>query len=183
MPAPKGNRYAKGNSGGRPSKYKPEFAEIAKKLCAKCAFTDAQLADWFEVSVRTINEWKLKHPEFAQALKIGKAEIDDLVERATVAHIVGYYILVDEMDRHGNIKTVRKWVPGNAHAGMKWLQARRPQIYREQKDVHHTLNMDDAFLRFLDQIDEEQKLLKAQRIRVIEHMPDTSAADKISGHD
>src|SRR5262249_7218443 len=142
----------------------------------KCAFTDAQLADWFEVSVRTINEWKLKHPEFAQALKIGKAEIDDLVERATVAHIVGYYILVDEMDRHGNIKTVRKWVPGNAHAGMKWLQARRPQIYREQKDVHHTLNMDDAFLRFLDQIDEEQKLLKAQRVRVIEQ-PDTSAAD------
>jgi uncharacterized protein YjcR len=98
MPAPKGNRYAKGNKGGRPSKYKSEYAEIAKKLCAKCAFTDTQLADWFEVSVRTINEWKLKHPEFAEALKVGKAETDDLVERGTVAGITGYYVTEDEMD-------------------------------------------------------------------------------------
>jgi len=157
--------------GGRPSKYKPEFADIAKKLCGKCAFTDAQLADWFEVSVRTINEWKLKHPEFAEALKVGKAETNDLVERGTVAGIIGYYVTVDEMDRSGNVKQLRKWVPGNAHAGMKWLAARRPQVYREQKDVHHTMNANDAFLRFLDQMDEEQKLLKAQAARMIEHQP------------
>jgi hypothetical protein len=169
MPAPKGNQYARGNKGGRPTKYKPEFAEIAEKLCAKCAYTDAQLADWFEVSVRTINEWKLKHPDFVEALKVGKAETDDLVERGTVAGIIGYYVTVDEMDRFGNVRQMRKWIAGNPQAGMKWLQARRPKIYREQKDVHHTLNMDDAFLRFLDQIDEEQKMLRSSSPRMIEH--------------
>jgi hypothetical protein len=102
---------------------------------------------------------------------------DDFVERATVKHIEGYYLTVEEMDRHGNVKKMRKWVPGNAHAGMKWLSSRRPEVYREQKNVRHALSMDDAFLRFLDQLDEEQKLLKAERARVIEHMPDTGAAD------
>jgi hypothetical protein len=37
MPAPKGNQYAKGNKGGRPSKYKPDYAETAGKLCAQPA--------------------------------------------------------------------------------------------------------------------------------------------------
>jgi hypothetical protein len=171
MPAPKNNQHAKGNNGGRPSKYKPEYAETARKLCARLGFTDEQLADWFEVNVRTIYAWRLRHDEFSQATRAGKDEADDLVERATVQHITGYYVIAEELDRYGNLKQLRKWVPGNAHAGMKWLAARRPQVYREQKDVHHSLSTNDAFLRFLDLMDEEQKLLKAQRARVIEHQP------------
>jgi hypothetical protein len=161
MPAPKGNQYAKGNRGGRPTKYKPEYAEIARKLCAQCGFIDLQLAQWFKVNVDTIYQWKLKHPEFADALKVGKAETDDLIERATVAHIAGYYVTVDEMDRFGNVKQMQKWIPGNPHAGMKWLAARRPEQYRERKEDKRILSMDDAFLQFLEKMDEEQKALKA----------------------
>ena len=126
MPAPKGNQYAKGNKGGRRTKYKPEFAETAQKLCARCGFTDAQLAEWFQVSPRTINEWKLKHPEFSQSLRAGKAETDDLVERSTLEHITGYYVEVEELDRLGQKHALKRWIPGNAHAGLKWLAARRP---------------------------------------------------------
>ena len=161
MPAPRGNQYAKANKGGRPSKYKPEYADIARKLCAQCGFIDLQLAKWFEVNVDTIYQWKLKHPEFAEALKVGKAETDDLVERSVVAHISGYYVTEDEMDRFGNVKQMRKWVPGNPHAGMKWLAARRPEVYRERNEDKHILSMDDAFLQFLEKMDEEQKALKA----------------------
>jgi hypothetical protein len=161
MPASKGNQYAKGNKGGRPTKYKPEYAEIARKLCAQCGFIDLQLAEWFKVNIDTIYHWKLKHPEFAEALKVAKAEIDDLIERATVAHIAGYYATVDEMDRFGNVKRMQKWIPGNPHAGMKWLAARRPEQYRERKEDKRILSMDDAFLQFLEKMDEEQKALKA----------------------
>jgi hypothetical protein len=161
MPAPKGNRYAKGNKGGRPSKYKSEYAETAQKLCAMGGFTDLQLAKWFEVNVDTIYQWKLRHPDFAEALKVGKSETDDLVERATVAGIAGYYVTVDEMDRFGNVKQMQKWIPGNPHAGMKWLAARRPEQYRERKEDKRILSMDDAFLQFLEKMDEEQKALKA----------------------
>jgi hypothetical protein len=120
-----------------------------------------QLAEWFEVGARTLAEWKLQHPEFAEAVKVGKAETDDFVERATVAHIVGYYVTVDEMDRFGNVKHLRKWIPGNAHAGIKWLSCRRPEVYREQKEKKHILSMDDAFLRFLELMEEEAKREKA----------------------
>ena len=161
MPAPKGNRYAKGNKGGRPSKYKSEYAETAQKLCAMGGFTDMQLAEWFQVNIDTIYQWKLKHPEFAEALKVGKAETDDWVERATVAHIGGYYVIEDEMDRFGNVRQLRKWISGNPHAGMKWLAARRPEQYRERKEDKRILSMDDAFLKFLEQLDEENKREKA----------------------
>jgi hypothetical protein len=97
MPAPKGNQYAKGNKSK--NKYKPEYVETARKLCAKSGFIDIQLADWFGVTEKTINNWKLAHPEFAEALRVGKAETDDFVERATVTGISGYYVTVDEMDR------------------------------------------------------------------------------------
>jgi hypothetical protein len=176
MAAPKGNQYAKGNKGGRPTKYKPEFPELARKLCATCGFTDQQLADWFEVSQRTINEWKLKHPEFSQSLRAGKAETDDLIERATVAHITGYYVTTERRTRNGKV-TVREWVKGDPHAGLKWLAARRPEIYRQQKDVKHQLGMDDAFLRFLDQMEERAKLERAEGAKLIEHKPSDVKSD------
>ena len=39
------------------------------RVLAKCGFTDLQLAKWFEVNVDTIYQWKLKYPEFAEALR------------------------------------------------------------------------------------------------------------------
>src|SRR5690242_15932460 len=119
MPARKGNKNALGNKGGRPSKYKPEYAETARKLCAQCGYTDLQLAKWFEVNVDTIYHWKLRHPEFAEALKVGKAEQEIRMR------------------------------------GMKWLAARRPERYRQRKEDKRVLSMDDAFLKFLEQMDEE----------------------------
>jgi hypothetical protein len=173
MPAPKGNRFAKGNKGGRPSKYKPEYAETAQKLCARLGFTDEQLADWFEVEVRTIHRWRAEIDEFCQACRVGKSETDNLVERAAVQHMTGYYVTVEELDKFGVVRKLRKWIPGNAHAAMKWLSARRPQVYRDQLNVKHTLSPDDAFLRFLD-------LMEAEHLaRVIEHMP---VADSPSAH-
>jgi uncharacterized protein YjcR len=121
MPARKGNKNALGNKGGRPSKYKPEYAETARKLYAQCGYTDLQLAKWFEVNVDTIYHWKLRHPEFAEALKVGKAEQEIRMR------------------------------------GMKWLAARRPERYRQRKEDKRVLSMDDAFLKFLEQMDEEKK--------------------------
>jgi hypothetical protein len=45
-------------------------------------------------------------------------------------------------------------------------------IYREQ-DVKHLLSMDEAFLQFLDKMDEQAKLERAQNAKLIEHQPAT----------
>src|SRR5215207_9205334 len=81
MPAPKSNQNAKGNRGGRPTLYKPEFTAQAAKAC-QAGFTDQELADLFGVAVSIISAWKAEHVEFSEALKAGKAEADDRVERA-----------------------------------------------------------------------------------------------------
>ncbi|WP_300485812.1 hypothetical protein [Methylobacter sp.] len=49
----------KKHPGGRPTAYKPEYAEQAYNYSLLGA-TDKQLAEFFRVSVRTINAWKKK---------------------------------------------------------------------------------------------------------------------------
>lgn len=53
----------------RPTKYQEAYAEQARKLCL-LGYTDAELADFFEVSESTINKWKLDYPEFSESIKM-----------------------------------------------------------------------------------------------------------------
>ncbi|MGY8635822.1 hypothetical protein RAD15_25460 [Bradyrhizobium sp. 14AA] len=65
---------------GRPSDYHIEYAEQAAKLC-RLGATDEEIADFFK-DVRTINRWKIDHPDFCQALKDGKLVSDmDVADR------------------------------------------------------------------------------------------------------
>lgn len=135
MPAPKGNQNAKGNKGGgAPTKFKPEYAPTAGRLCAMMGFTDEKLARFFGVTEKTIITWRMKHVEFATAVRVGKAETDDDVEREVLKGISGYFVEHEEtimISGKPAIKTVRKWVPGNPGVGMRWLALRRPEVYRE----------------------------------------------------
>lgn len=74
---------------GRPSKYLPEYAEQARKLCLLGA-TDQEIADFFEVDVRTVYRWKAEHDEFCQSLKAGKEVADERVERSLYQKAIGY---------------------------------------------------------------------------------------------
>ncbi|MGO8843146.1 MAG: hypothetical protein ACLQF1_19090 [Methyloceanibacter sp.] len=52
-----------------------------------------------------------------------------------------------------------------------WLQNRMPEVYREQSVMKHQLSADEAFLRFLDMMDEQAKLERAERARIIDQKP------------
>ena len=71
---------------GRPSAYDQSYPKQAEKLCLLGA-TDQEIADFFEVDVRTIYRWKGLHEEFCQALKAGKEQADARVERRSSAMI------------------------------------------------------------------------------------------------
>ena len=60
--------------GGRPTKYKLEFVQQAKKLCLLGA-TDEDLAVFFGVAATTIENWKKKYKGFLQSLKEAKNEV------------------------------------------------------------------------------------------------------------
>lgn len=131
---------------GRPSKYKAEYAEQAKKLCQLGA-TDEDLADFFGVAVRTISNWRTEHEAFLQALKLGKQEADDRVERSLYRKAVGYTfdavkIFMPAGANDPVYAEYREHVPPSDTAAIFWLKNRRPDLWRDKKDVEHSGSLD-----------------------------------------
>ncbi len=125
---------------GRPSKFKPEFIAQAEKLC-KLGATDQEIADFFEVEVRTVYRWKAENEQFCQALKSGKDEADERVERSLYARANGYEH--DEVDIRvvggAIVQTpIRKYYPPDTTAAIFWMKNRRPDQWRETKAVELT---------------------------------------------
>jgi DNA-binding NarL/FixJ family response regulator len=124
----------------RPSKFKQEFIAQAEKLC-KLGATDMEMADFFEVEVRTLYRWKAENEEFCQALKVGKEEADDRVERSLYARANGYEH--DEVDirvvANAIVQTtIRKYYPPDTTAAIFWLKNRKQGEWREMKAVELT---------------------------------------------
>ena len=124
---------------GRPTAYKPEYAAQASKIC-RLGATDAQLADIFCVSIRTIENWKNKHEDFLHALKPGKDYADDLVERSLFQKAIGYeYDTVKIFNNNGAEMVVsyrEKCVPDTT-AAIFWLKNRRADKWRDVHKVEH----------------------------------------------
>lgn len=126
-------------AGGRPSKYSDEFAAQATKLCELGA-TDWEVASFFGVTARTIYRWQTLHPEFCQALKVGKAEADERVERSLYHKANGYsFRAVKIMQDKGVVIEAPyiEHVPPDTTACIFWLKNRRPEQWREKVDLEH----------------------------------------------
>lgn len=120
---------------GRPSSYKPEYVEQAQKLC-RLGATDAELADFFNVHVATLNRWKHEHPDFCASIKTGKDELDERVERSLYHRAVGYTFETEKVFQfQGQIvrTPTKEHVPPDTTAAIFWLKNRRSQDWR---DVH-----------------------------------------------
>lgn len=127
------------DKGGRPSSYQPEFAEQARKLCELGA-TDIEVADFFDVSGRTIYRWQLKYPEFCQALKAGKDIADERVERSLYHKATGYTYEAEKVFQYqGEIvrAKVREHIPPDTTSMIFWLKNRRPDAWRDVHKVEH----------------------------------------------
>lgn len=124
---------------GRPSGYKPEFAEQARKLCLLGA-TDIELAEFFKVSDRTIYRWQTQHDDFCQALKAGKEAADERVERSLYHRATGYTFDSEKVFQfQGKIvrAAVKEHVPPDTTAMIFWLKNRRAEAWRDKSEVHH----------------------------------------------
>lgn len=121
---------------GRPTLYRPEYDAQATKLCERGA-TDADLAHFFEVSERTINEWRVRNESFAIASRVGKEHADQRVKTSFYKIANGYEYDEYYTDRDGVERTRRVVVPPNPAAITKWLSARTPE-FRETQRVEHS---------------------------------------------
>ena len=124
----------------RPSKFKEEFISQAEKLC-KLGATDMEIADFFEVDVRTLYRWKGENALFCQSLKAGKSEADDRVERSLFARANGYEhdeVDIRVIDKQVVQTPIRKYYPPDTVAAIFWLKNRRAAEWREKQEVEHS---------------------------------------------
>ena len=122
---------------GRPSRYKPEFADQARKLCM-LGHTDKELAVFFEVSEQTLNTWKKAHPEFLESLKGGKALADAEVAAKLFHRATGYEHPDSDIKVINNkvvITPMVKHYPPDTTAGIFWLKNRQRDKWRDKPEA------------------------------------------------
>lgn len=125
---------------GRPTAYKAEFAKQAAKL-SDLGATDRDMADFFGVSERTLNTWKLKHPAFLQSIKVGKEAADDRVEQSLYRKATGYSFDAEKIFQYEGLPVRVDYVehvPPSDTAAIFWLKNRRKEQWRDKTDVEHT---------------------------------------------
>jgi len=140
---------------GRPSSYKPEYAEQAEKLC-KLGATDKEMADFFETTEQTINAWKKAHPEFLESLKRGKQEADANVAERLYQRATGYShaaVKIVANATTGDVVQVpyTEHYPPDTTAAIFWLKNRAPQQWRDRQD--HVHEAGDSLAELLKAID------------------------------
>lgn len=130
---------------GRPTKYDVKYNEQVYKLCLLGA-TDIELADFFEVSEATINNWKLEYPQFLESIKAGK-EIanytiaESLYERAKGCVITkqqAIKVKVDKDSERVEIVDLTETLPPDTTAMIFWLKNRKSAQWRDKQEIDHT---------------------------------------------
>jgi len=125
---------------GRPTKYKPEFAEQAYGMCLLKGMTDEELANYFGVATSSIYEWKKEHPDFSEAIKKGKEIADVSVATALRDRALGYSHPEDKIFLHEGepvIVPTTKHYPPDTAAAFIWLKNRHPERWRDKVEVEH----------------------------------------------
>jgi len=120
----------------RPTRYKAEFAEQARKLC-RLGATDKELADFFEISERTLNTWKKNHPKFLQSLKEGKSLADAEVAEKLFQRATGYEHEAVKIMQHEGVPVIESYTahyPPDSTAMIFWLKNRRPDLWRDKPE-------------------------------------------------
>ncbi len=139
---------------GRPSAYRKEFAQQAKKITLLGA-TDMDLADFFGVALSTINLWKLKHPEFSESLKVGKDSADERVISSLYHRAIGYsHPEVDIRAVDGVIvqTPLTKHYPPDTTAAIFWLKNRRKEEFRDKVEHTHDVEQDSPLAQLMGQL-------------------------------
>ncbi|RXI46276.1 transposase [Clostridium tetani] len=124
---------------------------------ARNGLTDEQIAKNLGIGYSTLKEYKKKYPAFLAALKKGKEVIDFEVENALLKKALGFKERVQKAFKIKNVeydngKRVREteevilvdeeqYTPPDTTAQIFWLKNRKPEEWRDKRDVEHSGNL------------------------------------------
>lgn len=151
---------------GAPSKYRKEYAEQARKFCLLEGATDQELATAFDVSLRTIDNWKRQYPDFLQGVQEGKKIADANVAEGFYKRAVGIEFTEVTRELIGDkltvTKEVTKLIPPDAGAALNWLKNRAQDKWRDKVEVAHSGKVETGDLSNLSDAQLKQLLLELE---------------------
>lgn len=127
---------------------------------AREGLTDAQIAAKMGIGTSTLYKYQTEHTEIVEALKRGKAPVDNEVENALLKRAKGGFEVkekriekwkdADGVEREHTVIITRE-VPPDTTAQIFWLKNRRPDLWRDRHEndvnivtVNHTA-LNEAF--------------------------------------
>lgn len=123
------------------SAYRDEYAAQAVKL-VRLGATNAELADFFGVTIDAVKYWAASREEFCAALKNGRDAFTDRIERSLAQRAVGYTFDSVKIfcNKDGDVVEVpfREHVPPDVTACIFWLKNRRPEDWHDVHRHEHT---------------------------------------------
>ena len=114
---------------GRPTKATKEIKKQIERLAQK-GFIDAEMAQFFDITQQTLDNWKKADPKFFGSIKKAKELPDAEVVQALFDRAKGYRYL----DEDGN----EKRYPPDPVSMIFWLKNRQPKKWRDNKSLEHT---------------------------------------------
>lgn len=128
--------------GGRPTKYKPEYTDLTYKFCLLGA-TDEDLAEFLDVAIATIYNWKKDVPEFLEAQREGKERADANVSDSLYKRAMGYsHPDTDIRVIDGEIvktETTKHYAPDSTSM-IFWLKNRQKAKWRDSQNIDHNVD-------------------------------------------
>ena len=114
---------------------------------ARNGLDQSQIAHNLGISIDTLISYKKKYKRFSDALERGKEVTDQEVENALLKRALGssYTEVIETKDSSGKTKTVRvitREVPGDVTAQIFWLKNRKPNEWRDKRDVEMDADTD-----------------------------------------
>ena len=115
-------------------------------------FTLSDIAKKVGVSEKTLISWRKTYPEIEQAIKDGKEIVDYRVENALLKVALGYTTtdvktIISPPDKNGNrairVEKTEREVPPNPTAIMCWLNNRKPEQWKRNRDMLYTQDKDN----------------------------------------
>jgi len=152
---------------GRPTKYKPEFDDLAYKF-ALLGATNKEMAGFFDVAESTFDLWRIGHPKFSGAITRGKVLADSKVAESLYRRALGYTHIENKIFQYkGQIiraETIKHYPP-DTQAAVTWLRNRQPRLWRDKTDI--TLEVEQVDTRSTAEIIEAIKE-REQKIKLLE---------------
>ncbi|MFV0501708.1 MAG: helix-turn-helix domain-containing protein [Bacteroidales bacterium] len=133
--------------------------ESIKAACRNGA-TNTDLSKMLGIGRTTLTKIIMAYPNFREMLKQGKTEADLFVENALYKRAIGYEVEESttevrvEKDGSGTttyVRKTKKHIAPDTTAGIFWLKNRKPDMWREKKDV----NIESPFLELMKSVTED----------------------------